>query len=335
MLPLLILLNWLLGLISGSRFTWNRAISTLPSAHIWDSPPSPPVFPRFEDSIVLTVRTSATTLMHRLPLMLLESHTLPRRQDGREWEYIPNLVFYSDADTWIGQTHFVDILRNVSSDVKSLPEFNSSYSTIQSLLRTHQDPSKLVPSPLPLSGGYKGVNKGWLLDKWKFLPLHGDAYRRWPEAKWHVGIEDDTYLFWNQLVKWLKTKPQDEQKYYGAQMYLVVSKSEGRQKSAAQSRVLPLSLSPSRVRRMAPSPSRTEEQATQSPAPSFGQRMVSPFLLRRGSLNTPLPTISATPVVETQSSGVPSPSLSLALRFLAQIGRRPVGASASRVWGDW
>lgn len=162
-------------------------------------------------------------MMQRLPVMLMEQYTLPKRSGGQPWEYIPNVAYYSDADLWLDHnTHFIDILANVSSDVRSLKDFNSSYTRIQELVRSHQDPAKLVPA-----GAAKWSNQAWLLDKWKFLPLHGHAYRRWPEAKWQVAIEDDTYLFWNQLVKWLKGKPHDEQKFFGSQMYLVV-RSESR-----------------------------------------------------------------------------------------------------------
>ena len=67
------------------------------------------------------------------------------------------------------------------------------------------------------------MSKGWALDKFKFLPLHGDAYRTRPDAKWHVSIEDDTFVFWNQLLKWLKTQDHNALRMFGNPAILVVS----------------------------------------------------------------------------------------------------------------
>jgi hypothetical protein len=66
------------------------------------------------------------------------------------------------------------------------------------------------------------------LDKYKFLPLHADAARRFPDAKYTVSVEADTFLFWNQLVKWLKERDRegkgaDELKMWGNGNLLSVS----------------------------------------------------------------------------------------------------------------
>lgn len=126
-----------------------------------------------------------------------------------------------------------------------------------------QDPAAVI-SHHAVSG-----NTAWQIDKWKFLPLHADAYRRWPNAKWHIAIEDDTWLLWNNLVKWLKTKPHDEQKFYGNQMWLVVSAgdcwvAEGERGAMEQVELTSSDLAPSRT---AASLSTMEVAATLSPGP--------------------------------------------------------------------
>lgn len=58
--------------------------------------------------------------------------------------------------------------------------------------------------------------------------MHADAARRFPDVKYTISIEDDTFLFWNQIVKWLKVRQREgkgpeEVKLWGAPTILVVS----------------------------------------------------------------------------------------------------------------
>ncbi|CAO1630554.1 unnamed protein product [Jaminaea pallidilutea] len=211
-LPSLIIFNWLVGVVLGRRFTWAATgdIPLFPSIP-WGSPGRPH---RFEDDVVLTLRSGATVLYNRVPV-----HQLGLYEQGQgeraPMEYIPNRAFYSDADATLGPWHFMDILKTVSSEVKALDDFKKTYEEVQEYTSLRQDPAAVI-NHHAVSG-----NTAWQIDKWKFLPLHADAYRRWPDAKWHVAIEDDTWLLWNNLIKWLKTKPHDEQKFYGNQMWLV------------------------------------------------------------------------------------------------------------------
>lgn len=60
---------------------------------------------------------------------------MPLSQDGLlPWhEYIPNQLFYSDAEEWIGDTHFRDILTNLSQESRKSEKF-AEYAKLHRLL---------------------------------------------------------------------------------------------------------------------------------------------------------------------------------------------------------
>ncbi|CAO1627272.1 unnamed protein product [Parajaminaea phylloscopi] len=192
----LLIANGLLHIMIGHGLRWTRS-PRLPLA----------AQGRFEDDVVLTFRTGSTVLFQRLPIHLVQ--TLAPHENGEPWEYTPNKLYYSDADVRIGDVEILNVLANVSDAVRQLPDFTETYRRIQDTMHLGQDPASII-NYIAVSG-----NNAWQLDRWKFLPLHGDAYRRFPQAKWHIAMEDDTFMMWNQLVKWLRTKPHDEQKFYG------------------------------------------------------------------------------------------------------------------------
>ncbi|CAO1638202.1 unnamed protein product [Sympodiomycopsis kandeliae] len=172
----------------------------------------------FNEDVVLTYKTGSTVLFNRVPIWLLDlsraRNSPPCHRHG--WaEYIPNQAFYSDAEMTLGDITFQDVLSNVSEYVKSMDDFQEYYRIHQALTQ------RVDPAILPKPNTQIPVSKGWKLDKFKFLPLHGDAYRRWPNAKWQVAIEDDTFLFWNQLMKWLKTQDHDSHRLFGNPTILV------------------------------------------------------------------------------------------------------------------
>lgn len=127
-LPSLIIFNWLLGIVLGRRFTWAPTgdISSFPSIP-WGSSGRPR---RFEDDVVLTLRSGATVLYNRVPVHQLGLYEQVQG-DRAPLEYIPNRAFYSDADATLGPWQFVDILKNVSSEVKALDDFRKTYEEVQ------------------------------------------------------------------------------------------------------------------------------------------------------------------------------------------------------------
>jgi hypothetical protein len=49
-------------------------------------------------------------------------------------------------------------------------------------------------------------HKAWNLDKYKFLPMMEKTWKMRPGRDWYVFAEADTYVFWTNMVYWLRTQ---------------------------------------------------------------------------------------------------------------------------------
>lgn len=141
---------------------------------------------RLEDDLVLITKVGSATLHSRLLTHLVNqplSHL-----------YIPNQLYSSDYPFTLPSHNitFFDALSNVSSTIANLEEFSSLRSELTALITSNQDISSMSDK-----------DGGWKLDKYKFLPTFAEAWRRFPRKKWYVMVEADTFIFYNQLVKWL------------------------------------------------------------------------------------------------------------------------------------
>jgi hypothetical protein len=101
---------------------------------------------RFEESLLLTFKTGSAVIYDRTPIQvqhLLDSQSNTWQADG--WnEYIPNQLFYSDAEEWIGKAYFRDALANVSSEMKTFEGFQEYH-------RIHELRVSQYPRPPSLS----------------------------------------------------------------------------------------------------------------------------------------------------------------------------------------
>lgn len=140
---------------------------------------------------VLARKTGYSVVFERLPMHLIE-----KRPD------IPNQYIYSDANVKLGDTEIIDILANVSDTVRTQKTF-SGYARLQHAIRDRQPPEN----------GWGA----WNVDKYKFLPLHGDLYRRHPNAEWFVSVDGDTFLFYTTLLRYLARFDPNEQYFFGKQ----------------------------------------------------------------------------------------------------------------------
>jgi hypothetical protein len=132
---------------------------------------------------------------------------------------VPNYVIYSDlAEQLALDVESVDVLANVSDILRTWDaSAHASYQDLHSShhLNTYREHA-LLPGDEPQST-LAGNPPGWLLDKYKFLPMLTHAQKNWPAVKWYVYIEDDTFIFWDNVLRWLSTlSPDDEPEYWGA-----------------------------------------------------------------------------------------------------------------------
>lgn len=162
------------------------------------------------DDIVLIFKTGASTIWRRMPLHL--STTLSNNR-------VPNSVIYSDfKEQLTSEIDAIDALENVTSIIKEYDsEAYDSYVKLQSPdhINTYREHGRLPgDEPQDLEAGN---TPGWSLDKYKFLPMLAHARKTFPNKKWYIYIEDDTYLFLTSLLSWLQTQSYNSKPlYFGA-----------------------------------------------------------------------------------------------------------------------
>jgi hypothetical protein len=123
----------------------------------------------------------------------------------------------SGAEQLFSSISSIDVLSNVTNIIKQFdPAAYTSYLDQQSPthINTYREHARLPGDEPPDTTA--GNQPGWLLDKYKFLPMLAHAQRKWPDLKWYIYIEDDTFIFWNNILQYVSTLESDnEPSYYG------------------------------------------------------------------------------------------------------------------------
>ncbi|QSZ29555.1 hypothetical protein DSL72_004070 [Monilinia vaccinii-corymbosi] len=155
--------------------------------------------------ILLIVKTGASTAWRRMPIQIIT--TLSN---------IPNTVIYSDLQENLShEFQTVDALSNVS-DMLRIHDTAAYgiYQNVQANIYAYREQAQLPGDEPEIP---HETAPGWILDRYKFLPMLEHAQKIHPGFKWTVYIEDDTFVFWKNLLRWLATLPSDnEPLYYGA-----------------------------------------------------------------------------------------------------------------------
>ncbi|CZR66541.1 uncharacterized protein PAC_16442 [Phialocephala subalpina] len=140
--------------------------------------------------VVILVKTGATSIWRRMPAHMSTTLGNPA--------LTPNVVYYSDSPDNINGNPVIDVLANVSSTLKSSPDFE-----------LYTKSKEVASNNLYLeSGSMEGdfyLPGGWRLDKYKFVPMFQHVSEYMPGKKWYVYMEDDNYFFWEMLYSWLGT----------------------------------------------------------------------------------------------------------------------------------
>ncbi|KAL2267970.1 hypothetical protein VTJ83DRAFT_2816 [Remersonia thermophila] len=154
------------------------------------------------NDVLLIMKTGTTSMWKRLPIYLTTSLSPDR---------IPpeNVVIYSDSNDQIGSFQIIDVLANITEITKARPDFQVY----------QQQPEYARHNVYVEAAGVEGDNYGppggWIIDKYKFVPLMQHAGRNWPKAKWYIYMEDDTYLFLPSVLRYLSGFDWQEPHYLG------------------------------------------------------------------------------------------------------------------------
>lgn len=155
------------------------------------------------DKILIVIKTGATEVLEKLPPHL--KSTL---------RCVPHYELYSDLDEIVEGIHVHDSLEEVPEDIKNSHEDFEYYRELRQMKMEGKDYHHLKAK------GDKEDNKGWILDKWKNLPLMSKAWARKNDANWYVFIDADTYLVWLNLLQWLAKLDPTKSYYMGSPAWI-------------------------------------------------------------------------------------------------------------------
>ena len=120
---------------------------------------------------------------------------------------LSNLLIFSDAAGRVGQHEIYDALEILPAAYahESNPDFGAYGEQARALaggtLREHD------------------TTAGWRLDRFKFLPMVYLARRKRPGAKWYVFVETDTFVSWDNLLRFLSQFDADAPLYLGSPLH--------------------------------------------------------------------------------------------------------------------
>ena len=138
-----------------------------------------------KSSLAICLKTGVETAYDRVPIQLLTF------LKGR------NPLVISDYEESIGDVHVKDTMP-LEKKRQNLPERLHS----NSIAKDEQKPDE--------------ATQGWKLDAWKNIPGFKIMNDMFSFSDWHIMIDDDTYLFINNLEAHLKTLRADFKYYLGA-----------------------------------------------------------------------------------------------------------------------
>ncbi|KAH0032185.1 glycosyltransferase family 31 protein, partial [Aureobasidium melanogenum] len=163
--------------------------------------------PGAKETLVI-MRTGSTELQDKLPIHL--ATTLLR---------YPDSIIFSDFEEDFKNRHIFDALESVDPHLKETsPDFDLWRRLKQygrAILRTDELSGKAVWVD---HGTGKAKNPGWKLDKFKFLPMVNRTLHEYPDKKWYIFVEPDTFIFWQNLLVYLSNLDWTKPYYLGGQI---------------------------------------------------------------------------------------------------------------------
>ncbi|RYP64962.1 hypothetical protein DL771_008531 [Monosporascus sp. 5C6A] len=136
------------------------------------------------DGILLVMKTGATEAFDKVPTQLLTT-----------MRCLPDFLLFSDMEQQIGPYHVYDALAEVEESAKA---HNSDFD-----LYRHQKECP-VSQKSCIDARSDNTQKAWNLDRYKFLPMMEQTWRLRPGRDWYIFTEADTYVFWANMVQWLR-----------------------------------------------------------------------------------------------------------------------------------
>lgn len=159
------------------------------------------------EDVVFIIKTGATEVDEKIPVHF--NTTL---------RCFPNYLIFSDyGEDYEGHTIYdalgeiVDHIRLDNDDFELWRRLHDKGRTglaaNELSINDHADPN---------GGGGNPDNGGWRLDKFKNIPMVNYTIHRFPDAKWFIYTDADTYIVWSNLLKWVKQMNPKKLSYLGS-----------------------------------------------------------------------------------------------------------------------
>ncbi|KAH8671204.1 hypothetical protein BX600DRAFT_434328 [Xylariales sp. PMI_506] len=137
------------------------------------------------DGIQVVIKTGATEAFDKIPTQLLTV-----------LQCLPDFLIFSDMEQQIGKHHIYDALSTIDEGAKA---HNSDFDLYNKQKSCPVSQKSCVDSKAE-------KDHAWQLDKYKFIPMMEQTWQMRPGRDWYIFIEADTYVFWPNLVDWLRSK---------------------------------------------------------------------------------------------------------------------------------
>ncbi|KAL7932362.1 glycosyltransferase family 31 protein [Trichoderma chlorosporum] len=118
------------------------------------------------------------------------------------------LIIFSDLPEKIRDHQAIDVLAYLPSSHYNATTFK--------LWEEYVAQKEMQADGVLGTGAQENHINGWALDKFKFLPMMERAWAMKPNKEFYVFYETDTYIFWDNLFRFLQTYDPDANVYIGS-----------------------------------------------------------------------------------------------------------------------
>jgi hypothetical protein len=155
---------------------------------------------------LLILRTGATEIADRIPTHISTSLHC----------FTQHVIFSDYAETFLGE-RILDALELVDPDIVTNNHDFDLYRRVKQHGRAILAQSELSgnQSQAPSGSGHTEI-PGWKLDKWKFVPMVNRTFYEYPDMKWYVFAEGDTFVLWSTLQAYLANMDHTKPYYLGS-----------------------------------------------------------------------------------------------------------------------
>lgn len=164
--------------------------------------------------VVLVLKTGHAVYQKRLASQLA---TFASARYGRSSR---NTIIISDHNDTLGDSDLV--IHDVVGPLGDVPQiaahrkFAAYLDEVYSLNSTrHSSHESIIPGT---------NNQGWVVDALKFIPGYQLAAESFPDAHWFLGVDDDTYVVWENVMEFLSLLDHTQEHYLGTPAVMVANK---------------------------------------------------------------------------------------------------------------